>query len=333
MKKEYGGYLPLELCQGQERFQFSERDIRRYNCGRTAIYEAALGLKSQVKKIYVPYYICNTVVHAIEQAGIEIERYSLNEELEPIADIEVDNDREGVLIVNYFGLKDNFARKVSDKYAHVILDCTQAFFFEPVMRERVNNIFSCRKFVGVPEGAYLVEKNAHARQLEPGSSWTRYGFLCKAHELGTNGAYQDSLENERQLGEHKEGMSRLTQRILQGVDYSLIAGKRKENFKRMQEFLGDINRLSLVERHDGVPQCYPFWAPRATGQKLKEELLKERVYIPTLWKECREICENGSLEVEWTNDLLCLPIDQRYSVEDMEFLSMMVKKLVGEIEK
>lgn len=333
MKKEYGGYLPLELCQRQERFRLPEGDIRSYNCGRTAIYEAALAMKSQVHKIYVPYYICHTVVHAITQAGIEVARYSLNEKLEPTAEIVADNNCEGVLIVDYFGLKDNFLRKISNKYAHVILDCTQAFFFEPVIREGINNIYSCRKFVGVPEGGYLVEKNTYARQLEPGSSWTQYGFLCKAHELGTNSAYQDSLENERQLGERKEGMSHLTQKVLQGVDYDLIARKRKENFKRMQELLGDINRLAIVECYQGVPQCYPFWAPKAMGQELKEALLKEHIYIPTLWKECREICEEGSLEVEWTNDLLCIPIDQRYSLEDMEFLAVLIKKYMGEVAK
>lgn len=333
MKKEYGGYLPLELHQGQEWFQCAEVDIRRYNCGRTAIYEAALSMSSEVKKIYAPYYICHTVIQAIEQAGIEVKRYYTNEKLEPIFDFEVNNECEGVLVVNYFGLKDNFMQKVAKRYAHMILDCTQAFFFRPVMQEGVSNVYSCRKFIGVPDGAYLIGKNTNARWLAPGNSWMRYGFLCKAHELGTNAAYQDSLESERQLGKCREGMSPLTQRVLRGIDYNLMIEKRKANFETMQEFLGKINRLLIVEEHDGIPQCYPFWVPEGMGQMLKEMLLKEHIYIPTLWKECHGLCKIESQEIAWTNDLLCLPIDQRYEEADMEFLSKTVIKCLGEIRK
>jgi len=331
LKKEYGGYLPLELHQGLEWFQFAEADVRRYNCGRTAIHEAALSMSSEVKKIYAPYYICHTATQAIEQAGIEVERYYINEKMEPVFDFEVNNECEGVLVVNYFGLKENFIQKVAKQYAHIILDCTQAFFFHPVLREGVSNIFSCRKFIGVPDGAYLIGKDTNARWLEPGNSWMRYGFLCKAHELGTNAAYQDSLESERQLGEHKEGMSRLTQRVLKGIDYDRIIEKRKANFRTMQEFLGRINRLSIVEDYKGIPQCYPFWVPEGMGQMLKDMLLKEHIYIPTLWKECRGLCKIESREVAWTNDLLCLPIDQRYEAADMEFLAETVVKYLEEI--
>ena len=330
-KQEYGGYLPLEIGCGQEWFHGLERNIRRYNCGRTAIYEAAQAIKADVKKICIPYYICQTVVDAIEQAGIEVKRYSLNENLEPAEEIRVDGGT-GVLVVNYFGLKDGFIKEISQKYAHMILDCTQAFFFDPVMRVGVSNIYSCRKFIGVPEGTYLIGQDTSAEQLEEGSAWESYSFLCKAHELGTNRAYKDSLENEKRLGAHKEGMSSLTRRFLQGVDYHFIAKRRKENFKKLHELLGGMNRFD-VQRWGGTPQCYPLWLSKNAGRQLKEKLLKKSIYIPTLWKECRELCGKNSLEAEWSSNLLCIPTDQRYSPWDMEFLSVTILKAMEEIKQ
>lgn len=286
-------------------------------------------MKPEVEKIYVPYYICDTAVQAIEQAGITVKRYSLSEKLEPAADIVVEGNSEGVLMINYFGLKDAFIRESAQKYKHMIIDCTQAFFFEPVMQDEVTNIFSCRKFIGVPDGAYLVGKNTRAKELKAGSSWENYSFVCKAHDVGTNEAYSGSLENEERLGQRKEGMSELTRKVLQGIDYSFIAKKREENFRKMHELLENINRLKL-KSGEGIPYCYPLWAPRGTGRRLKEKLLKEHIYIPTLWKECAEVCGEGSLEVEWMNDLICLPVDQRYTAEDIEFLAETVIKLLGE---
>lgn len=327
-RREYGGYLPLELRPGQEWFRTSERNIRRYNCGRTAIYAAARAARPAVSRFYVPSYVCHTVVEAIEQAGLSVERYAVNEALEPAGPVGTGAPDEGVLLVNYFGLKDGFLQQAAQTYPRLLLDCTQAFFFPPVLRSGVRNVYSCRKFVGVPQGAYLVEQDTRAEQLRPGSGWEDYAYLCKAHELGTNAAYPDSLENERRLGERKEGMSPLTRQFLAGVDYPAIARRRRENFETMHRLLGEVNRLSLWEG-TGVPQCYPFWAPHGLGQPLKERLLERRVYIPTLWKECRDICDAASLEVELTNDLLCLPIDQRYTEEDMELLAATVRELMG----
>lgn len=332
-KEEYGGYFPLEMRDAQEWFHEGEANIRRYNCGRTAIYAAAkaMAMMYQVKKIYVPYYICSTAVHAIEQAGIEVERFFLNEELEPKTPIPSDDDRAGMLAVNYFGLKDNFIRKASQKYCRMILDCTQAFFFPPIMKQGISNIYSCRKFIGVPDGAYLIGEDTCAEQFKAGHSWEGYTILCEAYELGMNQAYKKKLDNERRLGESLEGMSRLTRTFLQGVDYHFIEEKRKENFQKLQGLLSNINRFDF-SNFDGIPQCYPLWLPRNIGQQMKEKLLEKRIYISTLWKECREICDKSSLEVELTNNLLCLPVDQRYSLEDMEFIAAIVTTCMEEIK-
>ncbi len=326
MLAEYGGYLPLELVRGKEYFQVSEKEIRRYNCGRTAIAEAVKAAK--LKKVCLPYYICDTVAAEIAGLGVETERYSIDARLCPVA-AEACSADTGILLVNYFGLMDRQMEVMQASYQNVILDCTQAFFASPILRNGVSNIYSCRKFVGVPDGAYLIEKDCKARQLPLERSWDSYTYLCKAHAAGTNAAYAENLENERHLSCKRTGMSILTQKVLAGAPYDFIRNRRRKNYQKLDQLIGATNRLKLPAG-DGVPYVYPYWATRGKGAAIREALRSKRIYTPTLWRECLDICQPGSIEYELSSDLLCIPIDQRYQTSDMvklaEILDLIVKE-------
>ena len=234
------------------------------------------------------------------------------------------SDGSGVLLVNYFGLLDEFILEQQKQYDMVIIDCTQAFFCPPVLRKGVDNIYSCRKFIGVADGAYLIAEDSQADQFTSEDSWPSYLALCKAHERGTNAAYMESLENEKRFLNERNGMSKLTKKILRAVDYKSIKQKRRTNFAYLEQTLCERNRLKLP-LNQGVPYLYPYWVREGTGPYIKAKLLEERIYIPTLWRECLDVCAPHELEYQWTNDLVCLPIDQRYDENDMKEI---VKKVM-----
>ena len=314
MFAEFGGYLPLELAQGKEYFRVQEKDIRRYNCGRTAIREAVKAAK--LKKVYLPYYICGTVEEEITRLGEETERYSIDAQLRPVFEKRIPAG-VGILLVNYFGMMDRQINDIQASYQNVILDCTQAFFASPILRKGVSNIYSCRKFVGVPDGAYLIEKDCRASRMEPEFTWEQYSFLCKSYVLGTNAAYAENLENERCLAAKRTGMSVLTRKILENVSYDFIRKRRRENYQRLDQLIGAGNRLKLP-LESGVPYVYPYLAAKGKGTALRKALLEKRIYTPTLWAECFSACQPDSIEYELSRDLICLPIDQRYEIEDVE---------------
>lgn len=314
---EYGGYLPLELRHGKEYFDTADKDIRRYNCARTALY--ALAETNSFQQVYVPYYICDTVLEVLSAQEILVKRYHLNENFEP-ADIGRLPDDAALLIINYFGLLEDSVNRLQKSYKTVIIDQTQAFFSPPVLREGVSNIYSCRKFIGVPDGGYLIAKDCTAPQFESGTSWEAYAFLCKSHEEGTNAAYGASLENEQRLGQEKTGMSKLTRMVLKSTSYEDIKTRRRNNFTCLAEILGGQNRLKL--RLDGqVPYLYPYWGPEGRGEWIRGELVKRHIYTPALCKGCLESCGPEHLEYQWAKDMICLPIDQRYGSEDMKYLA------------
>lgn len=56
------------------------------------------------------------------------------------------------------------------------------------------------------------------------------------------------------------------------------------------------------------------------GSKIRKELAKDKIYIPTLWPNVLEECPENSLEYEYAMNILPLPVDQRYGLEEMTWM-------------
>ena len=62
------------------------------------------------------------------------------------------------------------------------------------------------------------------------------------------------------------------------------------------------------------------------GMTVKKHLAKRKIYVATLWPN---VLETGlDIETEFTENILPLPCDQRYSVEDMQRVADEVKELM-----
>ena len=62
------------------------------------------------------------------------------------------------------------------------------------------------------------------------------------------------------------------------------------------------------------PLVYPFWSDN--GQK--KQLIDAEIFVATYWPNVFEWTKPSDLEYELANNVVCTPIDQRYSEEDME---------------
>lgn len=319
-KKEYGGYLPLELNEGQEFYKFSDDDMLRVNCGRSAILCAIND--GGYKKIYIPFYTCKSVSEALEKNNISYEFYHIDSNFDPIG-VDV---KEGELLLwtNYFGImNEQHIQEIVSRYKQVLLDNTQAFFVKPVMQ--VYNAYSCRKFFGVCDGAYLVHTNLRPIRLEKDKSTTTALYMLEAIENGTNYAYQKSLDNEKRIEESGIlEMSKLTQNILSSINYDRIINKRRDNFEYMHSKLKEMNELK-VYMYDQVPMAYPLLI---NNDGLRKYLVDNLVYVPQWWKWVGELQEANEFEKKLSNYLFALPIDQRYDIEDMDYLCDLVKEYI-----
>lgn len=324
---EYGGYISFELEKREEYFLENKLNlqIKKFNSARSALLYF---LKTnKITKVYCPYYMCESVVKALEENNIKIYFYYLDDEFFP-KDIEYFLD-EYIIWPNYFGVfsKEIINRKFVEN-KKIILDNTQAFFTEP-LSEKIN-IYSCRKFLGVPDGAYLIGKNIINKSIEEDISYEKMMFLFKAIEKSTNEAYLDHLKNEMKFEEKKIlGMSRLTQKILTSFDYKKIKEIRNKNFNYLHKKLMKYNEISKYLKLDevGSPMVYPFLIE---NEDLREYLIKNKIYVPNWWKHLLEKVDTHRLEYKLSKYLLPLPIDQRYEESDMEYIANIIINFIEE---
>ena len=318
---EYGGYLPLEIKKYIGGGYFDKvKNCCELNSARNAIRLAIK--KMQCKKIFLPYYMCPSVYRACENEGIQIFSYHIDSKLLPVIDdfmsSELADEKVCFLMANYFGLisKKQFL-KYYLKCKNLIIDNTQSFFSEPIMD--VYNVYSCRKFFGVSDGAYLIGKSVVDISLEPECSYSHSLYLLKSLDKGTNEPYPEYLKSEEIISDSvPAGMSKLTRSILSGIDYKEVVQKRRNNFEMLHSLLGSKNEFCFCYNKTMVPMVYPFLI---SNTKLRSYLITNKIYIPQWWKKCLEIEECNETEQKLSEYLLPLPIDQRYTENDMKIIA------------
>ena len=134
-----------------------------------------------------------------------------------------------------------------------------------------------------------------------------------------------SKNNKFFLNEAIKKMSKLTLNILYGLDYKLIEERRTKNFEYLYNFFKNINKCNLL-----IPSgayMYPLYMEN--GSKIRKELQKKKIYIPTLWPAVFDICKENELEYSMAKDILSLPVDQRYMIDDMKYVVSEVMKCIS----
>ena len=309
-----GGYFSLEINDGNE----YHGHALRLNAGRYAL-EYILKARGY-RKIYLPYYICDSVLQPVERLGVEFEFYHLNEQLEPALELHP-KDEEAVLYVNYFGLKNSFASSFCYAYRNTILDHTQAFYSEPGNKYENKNVqcdtfYSCRKYFGVPDGAYLYTDCVIDEEIPQDESFNRMTFLTKRLDRSAQEGYADFHANDKALAKvGMKRMSKLTEAMMGGIDYTAKANKRIHNFHVLDKALRDTNRFKWDMDYGTVPLVYPYYVEE--GARLRQYLIDHQVFCARYWPNVLEWCKHGDWEYQLTENLVCIPIDQRYGEEDM----------------
>jgi len=141
------------------------------------------------------------------------------------------------------------------------------------------------------------------------------------HNAGTY--YKDMLENAAKYdGMELRQMSKLTQNLLKAVDYDRAKKKREENYRILGELLPSESIFNQTVPEG--PFAYPYF--HADGMKLRRYVAEKKIFVPTYWKNIIENSETKSLEYTWAANILPLPCDQRYSVEDMKYMASVVRE-------
>ena len=312
--REIGGYFELDQFINKPYYE----NLVELNTGRNALLYLVKAKK--ISKIYLPHFLCNSVSDMLSKHRINFEYYHIGKDFFPIFEEKL-KEGEYLYIVNYYGqITDDEIRKFKEEYKNIILDNTQSFFQKTV--SYIDTIYSCRKYFGVPDGAYLSTNVVLDEILEEDQSSSRMKHILGRFEGQASDYYIEFKKNDEAFKELPiKSMSKLTRNILGAIDYEKVIETRNRNFEYLHNRLRNKNILDIKLPYG--PFAYPFYMEN--GIEIRKKLAEKRIYIPTLWPNVVKEYLEDSIEYDYAANILPLPCDQRYGIDDMKIL---YKKLV-----
>lgn len=313
MTKEIGGYLELDRYH----LPMLHEDAIALNSGRNCL--AYLIQKKGIKRIWIPKFLCASVSDVCRREGCEVYYYSIGIDFTP----NLAPTDDWVYLVNYYGQVNNGRiRDHKKQYSNLIVDNVQAYYQPPV--EGIDTIYTCRKYFGVSDGAFLYT-DAELEELEQDESYKRVKFLLGRFERTASEFYSDFVSEEEEFSHFPvRRMSKLTYNLLHGINYEMVKNRRTENFSYLHSSLKGVNKLEL-----SIPAgayMYPFYINN--GSEIRKKIQAKKIYVPTLWPDVFNLCGENELEYDMAKNILPIPVDQRYDIEDMFYIVDIIKDVM-----
>lgn len=311
-----------------------------FNYGRSAIKSIKI---PQGRKVLLPEFICESVISCFPEDDIVF--YKVKE------DFSIDfNDLFGKLdknvgtlyICHYFGyLQDKGQLELCRSYADehnicIIEDTTQSFFSE---QEHIGDVVvaSLRKWLPIPQGAALCLRGGdtskivtHPQQVSRHNTST-VGMILKNlyinEQYDTNKIYREIFTNcEDEVDEkaQMEGISELALFVLKCFDTDKIVEKRVKNAERIKKCLDEVGIENKPFSKGECPLAYPIRV--RNRDKLRKYLMDHQIYCAVHWPfdgcqpQIRLMAKRNAEE------LLSLPIDQRYGAKEIDYLCDVLSK-------
>ena len=348
--REFGSEHPaIVLPDGYfEKLVDLGREVTFLRSGREALLLTAIAASTEKEKtILFPSYCCWSMSAPFEKTGWTVVYYRLNE------DLSVDTDYlsrllkaykpQAVLTMNFYGsaCTDDAVRMVKefDEKIKVIEDFSHCTFsIRRIVNEQVDMyVSSIRKSVGVCDGSVILSKVSVPMQYmqEEQADFADKRFAAQTEKMRYTWSKNQDKKHEF-LGTicECEGIineftavrpiSKRAMQMLKMVNGEEIAFARRENMKHLWSLLN-----GKVEMVPGLERCFegsPFSLPILVNNRddVQSALAKRGVYTQLLWpisEEAQKVCPISKV---MDARMLSVPIDQRYSWDDMEEIATII---------
>lgn len=340
--REFGSEFEIEyardhyfddLCKLKENSAFTRS-------GREAIGLAALAVEKGV--VLMPAYCCWSMEMPFEKAGFKVEYYRLNKDLSVDKDFLCEQIRifspKVVLVMNYFGFVPtddivSFIKGINENIT-IVEDFTQSLFslrdnFNPLIDVYVASI---RKSIGVPDGGIIITSlSIDSSLLKDGSETLFVSEHIKAGRKKMCYQYTANVEDKTMFREKQAvagkdikenyGLYKISDEALSIVKHTIVDNVRVARYNNYKNLYDKIKNIDCLEVLFVPAECnkapFSMIVCAENRDAVQSAMAKYGVYAQVLWplkEKAKEIC---SVSKYMEENMLAIPIDQRYDFYDI----------------
>lgn len=356
--REYGSEHPAIVLPDGYFDKLSElgREVLFLRTGREALLLTAIAASDKKEKIILfPSYCCWSMSAPFEKAGWKVVYYRLN--LDLTVDVEYlqqllnAHKPQAVLTMNFYGsaCTGEAVRIVKefDANIQVIEDFSHCTFsiskiINPLVDMYVSSI---RKSIGVCDGSVILSKLPMPVQYvqEEQKDFADKRYMAQTEKVhytwnknqDIKQAFLDTIRECEGLINNFNAVRPISDRamkMLEMVNAEEIAYGRRENMKHLWSLLnGKIKMVSGLERcFEGAPFSLPILVDNR--DVVQKELASKGVYTQLLWPICDEAKSICPVSKKMDKYMLSVPIDQRYSWDDIEEMASIIIDVVKNVK-
>lgn len=299
------------------------------------------------KVALLPSFTCHTVFEPFMDFDYEIHSLPLNQDLstnaEEIVRYQEKFDAGVVLVHRYFGFDtlpefNQAVELLQEKGVIVIEDCTHCLYSSFDISDADYVVASIRKWCGVPDGGFVICKEgvfAHKPLLPDNdmveakrlASEMKYYFLFEGK--GDKPSFKAKYREAETLLNNQNTyytIGNLSATIQAELDIESLKKKRQDNYKVLLNGLQNVVGIQVIFGSipdEVTPLYFPIFVDNR--EQLQSLLADNDIYAPIVWPKadnCPSIGNNANVVYE---KILCIPIDQRYDIDDMQRIIKVIK--------
>ncbi len=318
-----------------------------FDSGRSALRHIARYISSY-NKILLPEFICESVTNCFDNRNLEY--YRLKEDFS--VDIDnllkhIENKPTVIFLMHYFGSIQplNVLEKIhqiAEKSGSIIIEDTTHSIFSQKRTVGDYIICSIRKWLPISGGGVLYYNQDPLYLSKPDyqkstDNYRSYGMILKDlflnQEFDCNSEYRRIFcDSEAKLDKQREiyEISDFSKYIASCISVERIIKRRRCNFQQLNEALKVIG-LSCVVNFDAINTPFVYTVRIKNRDAFRSYLMNNKVYCAVHWSFDNHKQEQRPFAKRNAEELISLPIDQRYDSESIKYLIDMVLQYGGDL--
>ena len=311
--------------------------------GRDALKAIAREYKPRVALL--PALACDSMVFPFTMYGHKVKYYRINADYSiDLNSIDIGKEPAFFLYTDYFGLKaiDDAALELLKSKGNVMIeDRTHTLIWERRSSFQPDYIVaSLRKWLSVPDGGLLWGRISKPFNSDTSFSSTRLQAQCMRHKYLLSGDEKLKTEYRKIFSEVSDimdkdepsAMSAYSYALANHADWDEIRSARKRNAEALTAIIQTCPYIHLIQKNAGFSDLYVAFTVN-NRDVVQRRLSEERIFNTIIWPlndEQKQVCGVSKATEE---NMLAAPCDQRYTVDDMNYIGKEIVRVATDVNE